>query len=179
MRVKRAVIIGSGKCDLPIKTWGNCHDYTLNYGQGQVTGYGFAGHIKEIEYYRANKIKFIAVSPCFEDLIVDDCIDSIKGDWDASRNNNWTDDDVRYYLKSAKENKDIGYQNMLTVLHLAIYFCIKNGYAEIDLFGCQNNYDEIESSLAYDKEASPLMRKYTDAMVRLAPEFGILINWYK
>ena len=176
----RATIIGSGAITKTAPYIFE-HSFGLNYAAIKYkTKYAVAGHDVVINLYRENKISFIGVLPTFDLAIFPiACIDYIKNDTTASRNNDWTDDDVRFYIKAATQNKDIGYPNMLTILHLAIYFCIKNKYTIIDLFGCQNNYDEVETSHAYDKEAAPLMRKYTDAMVRIAPEFGILINWHK
>jgi hypothetical protein len=172
-------IFGNGNID-KLPDYDFEHSFAINAAtQKYRTKFAFSGHDNWITKIVADHSHcLITPIPTFEGKYPSvDCFDYILHEQEYSRGD-YDDDFVRYYFQRAIKKADIPYPNRFTALHLVIWYAILNNYTEIDLYGCRHDYDKIESECEYNKAIAPEMRKFTAAMIRIAPEFGIKINWH-
>jgi len=129
------------------------------------------------ELIKAGLGNIILPDPLFEGKSINNLvhIDSIrhKKGFYALNFQETPDHEIEYLIANAAEGRDIHYDNYYTILHICLYYCIKKGYREIDLFGCNNTYPEKPS----DKHLADYMRLHTGKMIEIAKKYAITINW--
>jgi hypothetical protein len=153
--------------------WSKYDSFGLNHAAKILkTKYGFTGHKVVEDYYIENEIPYIATSPLFEEIEPSSNIDYIKQMYTGISFSfvNESDNALQGYIDAAIDKKDIKYPNYFTVLHLAIFYCLKRGYKEIVLIGCANKNGDIGSVESNTNEKTLQYQRYhTDAIIRLSP----------
>ncbi|MFA6260384.1 MAG: hypothetical protein WC760_02880 [Bacteroidia bacterium] len=177
----KATIIG----DQPLEKFPSFeydHSYGLNYAASKRnTQFAFTGHQKVYDtYIHLGILDIIGIDPTFEGRKFPDLLDVIRFDPHQAHNYDCSEDYAMRYVIAAIAGEDIAYPNRMTILHLAMFYCLKKGYTEIDLLACANNYDELGSiSQDHERGNAPYMRAFTGAIVACAARCGVKINWIK
>jgi hypothetical protein len=122
--------------------------------------------------YIDNGVNYIATKPLFENTQPRLAVDTIKQLY-TSIAFTWvheSDEILLKYIEAAIAQKDISYPNYWTILHLAIFYCLKH-YDEIVLIVCANIKGDLG---AVGSNSSPkhqdYQRYHTDRLIELSPK---------
>jgi hypothetical protein len=177
----KAVIIGNSPSGIVPDITG-VESFGLNRAAiTHKTKYAFAGHDDNLmEYERLGMFNVVTIDPTFEGSPrwkfphcghIQQAVPGSVFDMQEQR-----DSTILTMIQHAQRNEDVEYPNYWTILHLCIFYVIKLGFTEIDLVGCQCDYEKYEHN-SYDAEKAPYMRLHTEKIIRLAATCGITINW--
>jgi len=184
----KAYIIGSSPSGIVNIDCQNNDTYGLNRAAIDYnTKFAFSGHEEVIRTFIEKGIKNIIITfPLFEykknNFIYTDYIKHFQ-DIEIGNLIYKSDSYVEKYILHAINGDDIDYPNYMTVCHCAIHYCIKQGYKEIDLIKCHQDYDKYEgdgklfsSNYIWEFRHTnrelfyqiPYMRFHTAKMIRIA-----------
>jgi len=153
--------------------WSKYDSYGLNHAALQLkTKYGFTGHAKIEKLFIKQKKQYISTFPMFEGVNPNKPIDSIRQYHPkiASDFANESDEILKMFIDSAIQEKDFVYPQYWTILHCAIFYCLKH-YDEIVLIGCANTKGDLQpfGSNASDRHLN-YQRYHTDKLIELSPK---------
>jgi hypothetical protein len=134
------------------------------------TKWGFTGHQHIESKYIDNGVNYIATKPLFENTQPRLAVDTIKQSppQKCFIFENESDEILLKYIDSAIAQKDIAYPNYWTILHPAIFYCLKH-YDEIVLIGCANKKGTLGGSYSNEEvKTQDYQRYHTDRLIKLS-----------
>ena len=151
--------------------WKKYDSYGLNEAAMLLkTKWGFTGHQHIESKYIDLGVNYICTKPTFENTQPRLSFDTIKQLY-TSIAFTWvyeSDEVLLKYIKAAIAQKDIAYPNYWTILHPAIFYCLKH-YDEIVLIGCANKKGDL-GAVGSNSSAKhqDYQRYHTDRLIKLS-----------
>jgi hypothetical protein len=153
--------------------WKKYDSYGLNEAALLLkTKWGFTGHEHIESKYIDVGVNYICTKPTFENTQPRLSCDTIKQipPPKCFIFENESDEILSKYIKAAITQKDIPYPNYWTILHLAIFYCLKH-YDEIALIGCANKKGDLGGVGSNSSEKHQDYQRYhTDRLIELSPK---------
>lgn len=104
--------------------------------------------------------------------------DFIRHDW-VSDAVDMPFSEMERYVQAAIAKNDIPYPQFWSVLHLAIFYAIKNGAEIITIAGCNHTKGVLHGMLAGADDKNDYLYRHTSLLVDACNENGIQTHWMK